>query len=197
MRAPVAWGVGVLLLAGTWAVAAVTPDGEQRATDPFIVTTEVGVPAEAGRLAVEVTDVVIADRVSAGAWAAEGTWLVVDVTAWAVGTDVNASLGAVYLRVGEQEFRASERPAGTDPGASLYRAPLFVDLPQSGSVAFELPADVVDQPAILRFAAGPAYPDLPADTQYAGDAILDVPLDLQAVPRITDAELEPTEWAKP
>lgn len=188
MRRRFAWPLGVALVVAAWFVSGATPDGEERITDPFPVAAEIGRTAEGRNLAVTVHEATLADRVTSGGWHAEGTWLVIELDAWTTRTEAPGSLGAAFLVAGDRTFRASERPGAYDPSASLLRAGLHLGVPQSGSLAFELPADAADGEATLR---------LGLSEQLAGDSVIEVAIDLAAVPHAAEVELPVTEWATP
>lgn len=188
MTPRLAWPVGLALVVAAWFVAGATPDGEDRITDPFPVAAEIGARAEGRNLGVIVQEVTLADRVSSGGWHAEGTWLVIGLDAWTIQTESPGSLGAAFLVIGDRTFRASERPGNYSPEASLLRTGLHLDLPQSGSLAFEVPADVVDDHGTLQLALS---------EQLWADSVIEVQLDLAALAHVAELELPVTEWATP
>lgn len=188
MRRWAAWSIGLAFVVLAWFVAGATPDGEDRLTDPFPVPAEIGETAEGRNLGVIVHGVTVADRVTSGGWHAEGTWLVVDLDAWTIRTESPGALGAALLTVGDRTFRASERPGNYSASASLLRTGLHLDLPQSGSLAFELPADAVDDRGTLQLAI--------AETM-SGDSVIEVEIDLAALTPVAELELPATEWTTP
>lgn len=198
MSRPRAWLLGLLLLVAAWFVAAATPDGEARITDPFPVAASPGTPAVGDNIAVTIHDVVVSDGVtSATGWSAAGTWLVVDLDAWAVKTEAPGFIGGAYLVFPDRTFSASERPTVRDTTASLLKARLHVDLPQSGSIAFELPSDAVTGDAVLQLAqtnlAGPTDPA----ASILGDSVIEVPVALGDLDRVSNRELRRTGWMTP
>lgn len=191
------WIAGVAMLVAAWFVSGATPDGEQRLTDPFPVTATPGQTIEADNLGVTVRDVRFADRVTSGGWYAEGRWLVVELDAWLVHREP-ASLRVAYLRIGDRSFLSSERVRAYDPDAELGGWSLHVDVPQSGSIAFELPDDILDDAdatrATLQLALGVPLASLsPAQNQH-GAAVVELPLDLTSLHHETEIALPETEW---
>lgn len=179
MRRALAWAAGAGLVAAAWGVAAITPaqDAEE---EPFVVTAVVGERAVGRNIAITVTDVTRADEVRAGEWRAEGNWVVVDLDAEAVVSEKGTLLALATLEVGGRTYGASERPE------SLLRESLAVGIPQSGSVAFELAADVTGGPATLRFGE---------TTDPRLDSLIAVDIDLADLDSAADVELEPTAWS--
>ena len=85
------------------------------------------------------------------------------------------------LVVDDLTFRASERPE------SLFRSDLSVGIPRAGSIAFEIPAELVDRPAVLRLAT---------DDDTRLDSVMEIAVDLGALERDGEAELADTGWAE-
>ncbi|WP_285137373.1 hypothetical protein [Microbacterium sp. lyk4-40-TSB-66] len=181
MRPWAVWAIGAALVALAWGVVQITPS-DDAATEPFAVPVAVGETALARAFEVSVTDPRLGTRATAGSWSAEGTWLVVDVTATARYDEMNALLLHAELMVDGVAYRASERPA------SIFRQPLAVGVPRSGSLAFELPAAAVDRTGSLTLG-------LSDDTRL--DSLVEVPIDLGSLTRQADVELTPTGWATP
>ncbi|QEW04417.1 DUF4352 domain-containing protein [Microbacterium lushaniae] len=181
MRRWLAWPMGAALLFGAWLVAQVTPT-EDADEAPFVVPAVLGEEARGRSLTVTVTDVRLAEHVSAGGWAAEGVWLVVDLDAAATQEEDRTYLGGASLVIGGRTYRASERPA------SLFQQPLLVGIPRAGSLAFELPPGAVDEPALLH---------LSGDWETRLDSLIELPLDLAALDLTESSELAETGWARP
>ncbi len=181
MRQWAVWATGATLLALAWGVVQITPD-EDAATEPFIVPAAVGESAAARTFEASVTDPRLGTRATAGSWSAEGTWLVVDVTVTARGDEKGALLLHAELMVDGVVYRASERPS------SIYRQPLAVGIPRSGSLAFELPAAVTGRTGSLTLG-------LSDETRL--DSLVEVPIDLGALTREPDVELTRTGWTNP
>jgi hypothetical protein len=181
MRPWAVWAVGAGLVVLAWGVVQMIPD-EDAAVEPFRVPVTVGETAVAREFEVVVTDPRIGDRALAGAWSADGTWLVVDVRISARDDETDAALHHAELIVDGVSYRASERPA------SIFEAPLAVGIPRSGSLAFELPAGVAARTATLAV----GFSDEPRL-----DSLVEVPIDLAALPREREVELIPTGWATP
>ncbi len=173
------WGIGAALVAAAWGVAVITP-AEDAEEAPFPVAVEVGDRGVGRNVAITVTDVHRAESISAGEWSAEGNWVVVDLEAEAVVSEFGALLALATLEVDGRTFRASERPE------SLLRGSLSVGIPQSGSLAFELPDGVTGGSGMLRLGVAP-------DPRL--DSVITLAIDLDDVPVERAAELQPTEWS--
>lgn len=180
MRRALAWIAGLALVALAALVGEVAlSDAEQQA--PFVVAAEVGERAEARSFAVIVRQVRATEHVAdAEGWEAEGSWLVVDLDAELLRTETAGILSHAQLQVGDRSISASERPS------SLAATPLDLGLPQSGSLAFELPADVTSGAATLRLARS---------GELRLDSVVELAIDLGAVERVPSIELEETRWA--
>lgn len=179
-RAAAAWAGGIACVVAAWGVAFVTPD-EEAASDPFVIQTALDKPAQGRNIAVTVTDARIADEVTAPrGWSAEGTWLVLDLEAQAVVSETRSALSYVVLQAGGRTFQASER------GRSLYREPLAVGIPQSGTVAFEIPADVAELTT--------ATVQLGVSSDPRLDSVIELPLNLAELPRPGHVEWFATRW---
>lgn len=175
-----AWVAGAGCLVAAWFVASVTPTDADAAA-PFVVTAAVGEPAVGRTLSVTVLDARLADAVTGPrGWSAEGSWLVVDLAAEAVDSEVSNLLGDARLVVGDREFRASERPD------SMLRTPLAVGIPRAGSIAFELPADALTGLAVLRISGD-------EDTRL--DSLIELELTLDELEHTDATTLRPTGWA--
>jgi hypothetical protein len=181
MRPWLAWSIGVGLLAAAWVVTAVTP-GEDIAEAPFPVAAPIGESASGRTITAAVTGARLTDRAVAEGWYADGTWLVVDVTAAAVREEGTLLRGITFTLDG-RTYRASERPAPYFD--SIVGASLVPGLPQEGSVAFELPQD----------AGGAGMLRLSADTETRLDSVIEVPIDLDAIDQVAETELIPLGWA--
>ena len=174
------WPIGVGLVVVAWFVALVTP-GEDQAQAPFRIAAAVGETATGRNLDVTVTDIRRASDVSAGGWTAEGNWLVVDLDVASVVSESGVLFGHIDLLVDGVRYGASERPD------SLLREGLSAGIPLSGSVAFELPAKVIDGDAVLELALDGE------DTRL--DSMIVVPFDLAEVPDAGTTEMVETKWA--
>jgi hypothetical protein len=175
------WSIGTGLVVAAWFVALVTP-GDDRVQDAFRVETAVGSAVTGRNIAVAVDDIRRSGRVAtADGWSAEGNWVVVDLEAAAVVSESPAKLGHVELVIGDTRFRASERPE------SLFSASLAVGVPQTGSLAFELPEGLDAGAAVLEL----ALDDL--DTRL--DSMVVVPFELDSTPHVAEIELRETDWS--
>jgi len=173
-----AWTIGIGCVVIAWFVALVTPDADT-AQAPFVVSAAVGESATGRNIEVTVTDVRRAEHVAAGGWSAEGNWVVVDVEAASVLSEVQ--LNRAVLVVDGTQFSASERPD------SIRQASLTAGIPLSGSLAFELPEGLDAGDASLEIALAPR-----GDTRL--DSMIVLPFELAEVAEVGDTELLATEW---
>ena len=176
-----AWTLAAAFLVTAWFVALATP-GEEEAQSAFVVAATTGEQAAGRNLEATVTDVRRAAEVRThdGRWAAEGNWVVVDLEVAAVTED--AFLFHAVLESDGVRYSASERPS------SLARAQLAAGIPQSGSLAFELPADLESGQAVLELA-------LNNNTRL--DSLIVLPFDLADTTRVPQTELQETGWSNP
>ena len=131
----------------------------------------------------------IAERVVDRRWrSGEGsTWVVVDASAAAVTSEISALLGHAALVVGDRVYLASTRPSGL----TLNGASLSIGVPTRGALLFELPADVLGDPA-----AAAARLELAVKADPRLDAMLLTPIDLTALPVLPEYVLDDAEWGE-
>ncbi|MFC9984173.1 hypothetical protein ACFU0W_13745 [Microbacterium keratanolyticum] len=178
LRRAAPWAGAAVLLVAAWGVGVATPP--EYAIEPaHVVTAQIGEEAGGRNIVATVTDVRAARGASTPTWQAPGTWLVVDLDAAAVVSSA-AGLRGVTLQIGDLTFRASERME------SFFGQRLVAGVPRSGSVAFELPEGALTGTAVLSLSTG-------SDTR--GDSVIQVPIDLDALPVAADAELLPNGWS--
>ncbi|MFT4258125.1 hypothetical protein [Microbacterium sp.] len=179
MRRAAAWIVGVGCVVAAGAVAAATP-GPDAVEGPFLIRGVVGEAVTARNLVVTVEDAAFTGRLTSKDWTVGGNWLVVDLSAAAITTEVDAGLQLITLLVGGREFIASEQPP-----TSLVGERLRLGVDTIGAVAFELPADVDGGHAELRLTDRYSTP-------YLDDVIV-VPLDLDDVAHEDEIEIDRPE----
>ncbi|RKT35659.1 hypothetical protein DEU34_0162 [Microbacterium sp. AG1240] len=185
MRPWLVWTVGLALVVVAWGIVQLTPD-EDIATSPFVVTAPIGEEAALTTFTVAVTDARIGEAAVARGWRADGTWLVVDLEMTGRGQERDALmrpaalLNATFI-VDGLTYRASERPA------SLIGTQPVVDIARVGSLAFELPPDVVGQTGMLRISGD-------SDTRLA--QVVEVPIDLASLDEEPEVELLRDGWAE-
>ena len=177
------WAVGASLLVAAWFVAFATP-GEEQSQSPFVVEAEMGETATGRNIAATVIEIRRAAQVGEhdGTWVAEGNWVVIDLEVAAVTSEALTRLEHAMIEIDGVRYSASDRPD------SLARAPLSVGIPQSGSLAFELPTDVESGQAVLELA-------LRSDTRL--DSMIVLSFDVADASHVTRAELRETGWANP
>lgn len=171
------WLIGAALVAAAWGVAAVTPPEEAREA-PFAVQAVVGETATGRNIQVTITSVQRTNHVSTDDWSADGNWVVVHLTAQATAEEPQ-SLRLATLTIGERTYSASERPD------SLYLGSVAVGIPRSGSLAFELPADLDEGSATLTLG-------LWGDPRL--DSVIELSVDVGTLPHPPSLELHETEW---
>nr|WP_254408889.1 DUF4352 domain-containing protein [Streptomyces sp. AC495_CC817] len=174
------WLLTLVLLAGAWTLVKITlPVGS--AQEPFVTVASLGETAHARNLAVTVTDVHAARSVvDAEGWSAEGAWLVVDLEASSQVTQQYAALRDATLTAGDRTFSA------TDRGTTFLGQALVTGVPRSGSLAFQLPDDVLDDSATLRLAL----------TNSTLDGVIELEIDIAAVPVESEVTLQENGWAR-
>lgn len=173
------WLIGAGLVVVAWGVAGITPPEDAREA-PFAVAAEVGAPATGRNIEITVTELRRASTVTTSDWSADGNWLIVDLSASAVVTDQGAALRTVELAIDGRTFSASERPD------SLFKESLNAGIARTGSVAFELPADLDAGTGILTFG-------LFTDARL--DSVIELSVDLTDVAVQQEVALAATDWA--
>jgi hypothetical protein len=177
--------VGILVVAGI--VAHTTPDEEQQ-QGPIVVRGEIGDELTGRNIRATVTDVRIAESVTASnGWAGTtpGVWVVVDASVEAVVDDTGASLGTAVIQVGDTTYSASVRP---DRG-SIAEAVLDVGIPTAGPLMFELPTELVGSPE-----ARDAEIHLALDDDIRADSMLVIPVDLTAIDVAGSIDTDAQTW---
>lgn len=179
------WLATVALLVCAWGVSKATlPDDAPNA--PFPTVAKMGEEASTRNLVATVTDVRLADRVTdAKGWSADGTWLVVDLEAASGVTQDLSSSRLAELTIGDRTFSA------TDRGTSFVDQRLVTGVPRSGSLAFELPDDVTGDRATLRLGVPGS-----GVGEVVRDAVIDLPIDLSALPVEAEVLLDENGWAR-
>lgn len=173
LRRAAPWAVGVACVVAAWFVALATP-ADTAAWDPFVVEARVGEPATGRNIAVTIDEVTRTDGVVAGPWRADGSWVVVDLSAEAVVTERGAALNNVELIIDGRSYRSTERRE------NMLGQRLAVGIARSGSIAFEIPPS----------ASGTAVLQLGLDgIDSRADSLITLPIDLDALPVSADREL--------
>lgn len=178
MTARSSWLVGAALVAAAGAVVIVTPSTETR-NGPFLIHGTVSETVTSRELVVTVDSASFADRVTVvdDDWQAEGNWLVVDLSAAAAQTEVDAAVHLATLVIDGHEFIASERPS-----TSLIGTDLRVGVDTHGMLAFQLPTDLEPAEAELRLTRPHSTPRL--------DDVIVVHLDLEGAARERAIDIE-------
>ncbi|RFA21033.1 hypothetical protein [Subtercola boreus] len=177
--------VGFLVVGG---IVVHTAPTEEQWQAPIAVTGAIGQTLTGRNIQATVTDIRVADSVTASnGWSGEtsGVWVVVDASVEAVVTDYGASLSTAQLKVGDTLYGASERP----DQATIEGVPLSVGLPNTGPLMFEVPAD-----ALAGDDARDAEVQLAATSDPRTDSMIVVPVDLSAIARQTSVTTEKPTW---
>jgi len=181
----VVWLLTVALLVVAWGVSKVTlPD--EATIAPFPVAATLGEQSTTRNLAVTVTDVRLAKRVTdAKGWSAEGSWLVVDLEAASVVTQELSTLTFAQLVIGDRTFSA------TDRGTTFLAQRLITGVPRSGSLAFELPEDALTGSATLRLGVPSGAPG-----EVLLDGVIELPVLLDDLPVDAEVLLDENGWPR-
>jgi hypothetical protein len=177
--------VGVLTIA--WFVAHTTPT-EEVWQGPIVVSGDIGEKLTGRNIEAVVSDVRIAESVSASnGWAGptSGVWVVVDTSVAAVVDDLGVSLGTAVLVIDGVTYSASERP---DNG-TIARQLLTTGIPLTGPLMFEVPRDLVESEA-----ATAATIQLAIDSDPRADSLLAIGVDLGALPVLPSIETDEPIW---
>ncbi|MGD2202902.1 hypothetical protein [Microbacterium maritypicum] len=179
------WLATGALVVCAWGVSKVTlPDDAPNA--PFPTVAQIGERASTRNLVATVTAVHLTRRVTdAEGWSAEGTWLVVDLEAASGVTQDLSTLRGADLTIGDRTFRA------TDRGTTFAAQRLVTGVPRAGSLAFELPDDVIGDRATLRLSVPGA-----GDLEGSRDGVIDLPIDLAALTVEAEVLLDENGWAR-
>ncbi|MFE6997048.1 hypothetical protein ACFVAE_13870 [Microbacterium sp. NPDC057659] len=176
------WVITVVLLVGAWFVAQATPTGDEAQARAFMVGASVGEPAEGRNIAVTVQDARIAHAIaSEDGFRAEGTWVVIDLDAEAVRRQYGTSLAA-KLRIGDATYKSTERGKTS---WLIDRTQLVTGIPKSGSLAFQIPADLLTETAVLEL----------TDSSFSAyDSIISLELDLPELTVVNEKAIAPVDW---
>jgi len=182
LRRPAAVLLALVMVALAFAVARTEPQ-EETGFAPFAVRVEPGQLGEGRGLQAGLDRALLADVVSLDDWTGEttGVWLVAEVR---MATTENPSLAYATLHVGDRRWLASNRPGL----GGMQSGPLDPGLPIAGTFVFEVPAELVDDPAahhaVLRLADD-------GDTRLI--TVIEVELDLSALDHEPAHEIAPKE----
>jgi hypothetical protein len=184
----VANGVGlVVVLAIAWCVTQTTPTEEEWQA-PIVVSGDIGETLTGRNIEAVVSEVRIAESVTASnGWAGptSGVWVVVDTSVSSVVDDFGVSLGTAELVIDGITYSASERP---DDG-TIARAPLTTAIPLTGPLMFEIPRDLVESEA-----AASATIQLAVNSDPRADSLLAITVDLSALPLLPSVETDEPIW---
>ncbi|MGM7698871.1 hypothetical protein [Microbacterium sp. A84] len=185
------WLATIVLLAAAGVVSAIAP-AEDAEVAAFVVSGEIGEQVTGRDLIATVTDVrttttVTGDEDHNGdtTWTADGNWLIVDLDAASVtGPRTTYITGAVNLgsamfELDGREYRATER------APSMLNVRLNPGVPRHGSVAFELPE-----------LAGTGVLKLSLSTDTRMDSVLEIPIDLDEISPLSEAQVIGPEWIR-
>lgn len=169
------WIAGAALVLCAGLATALTPPADST-YDEFLVGD--GAAAAGRTLSASLTGATFARTVvsSDGDWRADGHWLIVELTASAPRSEVDAEVVLATLHVGGTVFQASERVPDT-----LAKRQLRVGTDTAGVLVFELPDDVTDGTAQVRLSTAYSTPQL--------DDVLVLSLPLDDLPAASLVEL--------
>ena len=181
-------GVGLVgVLAIAWFIAETTPT-EEAWQGPIVVSGDIGETLTGRNIQAVVSEVRIAETVTASnGWAGPttGVWVVVDASVSAVVDDIGASLGTAGFVIDGVTYSASRRP---DDG-TIARAPLSTGIPLSGPLMFEVPRELVESDA-----ATSATIQLAINGDPRADSMLVVGVDLTALPLLPSVDTDDPIW---
>lgn len=156
---------------------------------PIPVSGAVGDVVAGRNIVATIDQVRVAETVTASnGWAGEttGVWVVVDAGVASVVSDDPARLGSARLQIGGTSFSASTRPAfGT-----IARQSLTTGIALTGPLMFEVPRAVLDGEA-----AHEARIQLALDEDRRVDSLIEVPVDLGALPIQSEVQTSEPVWA--
>jgi len=178
---PVAVVGSLVAVALAFVVARTEPD-ESLTFAPFAAHAEVGEVSHAEGLTAAVDDARLVDTLTLDRWVGEttGMWLVVDAR---MEPTRSPSLAHAALRVGDRRWTASPRP-----GVGALAGSIDPGLPLAGAVVFELPVELLDEPAARH-----AVVQLSIDGDTRLRPVLEVVLDLTSLPHVAEFEAPRTE----
>ena len=187
-RAWQAWTVGVALVVAAWAVHLVSVQSLHPIA-PFVTEATLGEESVGRGFAVTINDVQATTYVtgtdagdSRKLWYSEGAWVVVDLDVRGVDRAGGLLAGAA-LRIGDRTYWPSERPT------SLRNTPLHADIPQTGSLAFELPADIFTDHDVAN-----AQLEFALRTNPEADSLIVYNVDLTTLELADEVALIEPEW---
>ncbi|MBO9624936.1 MAG: hypothetical protein J7484_01025 [Microbacterium sp.] len=178
------WILGAALVLAAALVSAIIPSEDSTYAAFLIRGDHRG--ADARTLSATVIGTTLTDRVVSadGEWAADGNWLVVELTASSPRTEVDAEIQLATLHVDGLVFQASERIPD-----SLLKEQLHVGTDTSGVIAFELPDGIRHGEAELRLTTEYATPQL--------DDVVAVPFSLDDADTAPSVDLRRTALGAP
>jgi hypothetical protein len=177
----------VVVLTIAWFVAQTTPT-EEVWQGPIVVSGDIGETLTGRNIEAVVSDVRIADAVTAGnGWAGptSGVWVVVDTSVSAVVDDLGVSLGTAELVIDGITYSASDRPED----GTIARDPLTTAIPLTGPLMFEVPRELVESEA-----AASAMVQLAVNSDTRADSLLSIGVDLSALPLLPSVETDEPVW---
>ena len=190
-RAWQVWTVGAALVVAAWAINVVSVQSLHPIA-PFVTEATLGEESVGRNLAVTINDVRAATYVTGTVarnsrmmWFSEGTWLVIDLDVRGVNR-AGDKLGGATLQIGDRTYRPSERPA------SLLDASLHADIPQTGSLALELPAEVFTDHDVAPAQLGRALRTTPE-----ADSLIVYDIDLTTLELAAEVALVEPKWVAP
>lgn len=185
MKTVAAWAIAAVLVIGAWMLTVLAPS-DDAGRDAFVTPMTLGQPAEGRNIAATVIDVRTTDTITAAdGWTADGTWVVVGLSAEAVSSQSTGYLRGANLLIDGRTFSATQR--GPDE-MTLLATQLVPGVATSGSLMFELPDDALHGEGRLR---------LSTSESPWGDTILELTIDLDALEHVDEIAVPDVEWTTP
>lgn len=193
MKKFVPWLLTAALLVAAWFATLWTPTDDD-ITAPFIVKAEIGEPAVGRDIAVTINSVQTSDEIFIAGepddgdewtserptWTMAGSWVVFTVDAESNISQIASSIQRAVLVIDGRTYWADERmPSLADS------IPLVPGVPVTGSIAFEVPPEARDSTATFQIS-------LNFDERV--DSLIELDVDLSALPLEDDIEIVPTDW---
>lgn len=149
MKSLRSWAAGAACLLGAWLISLAVPS-DVAWREGFAVVAEIGQPASDRKLEVTLERVLTASTLANGTMMEvgkeyEGSWVVFESTAQLISTERRDEFGYATLTIDGDEYYPQDRFLG-----ALDTERLFIAAPSSGAFAFEIPAEHLDKPAVLK-----------------------------------------------
>lgn len=193
MKRLVPWIITVTLLVGAWLAIYWTPT-EADITAPFVVKAELGKPAVGRGLTVTINAVHVSKGIFIPAepddgneytfeeerWAADGSWVVLDLDAAANLTQLGSTIQRAVLVIDGRTYWAEERMPSLADSVSLVPG-----VPLRGNFAFQVPPETLQSTGKIQISL--AFNEI-------ADSMIELEIDLGSLPIEDSVEIVPTDW---